>query len=336
MVIEKAGRERDAAGQALGLVGVQQSVLCIIAYGSTDGEVLGYAAGQAQVVVRTVCRAIDLVVPVGAGRAEQGLLGRTALGVDYVDKFVIRQHVRQGRLCLDGLRGAERGLQPSAAALLGGDDDDTVRGTRTVDGRGGSIFQDGHALDIVRVDEREEVAAVAADATRFQGYAIQYNERVVGGRQGGAATDADGAASCGRATGAHDLHAAHLAVDELLGRGYQSGVEVIALHVGHRAGQVALTGGTIADDHYVAQHLRIGLQFYENLAIGRYGYRYGGITHVRNLQFFHFGGHLQHEVSIQVGNHAGRSSLYRHTGSNQRQVGFIHDLSRYLASALGP
>ena len=44
-------------------------------------------------------------------------------------------------------------------------------------------IQNGHALNIVRVDEAKEIAVVTTDTSLFQRNTIQYNQRVVAGIQ---------------------------------------------------------------------------------------------------------------------------------------------------------
>ena len=45
------------------------------------------------------------------------------------------------------------------AAALGRDDDDTVGGLGSVDGRSGSVLQDGHAFDVIRIQTGQRVQA---------------------------------------------------------------------------------------------------------------------------------------------------------------------------------
>ena len=190
MVLEKRGVEHHVAGPSLGVVLAHESVLTVESCRHTEGQE-PRSAREAQIVVGAEGGAIDLVVPVGIVVAKQSPLCGGALGVDGIDKLVAAHHVDHARTGLQAVGGAEIDAQLSLGTFFRGDDDDTVGSTRTIDGRGGSVFEYGHALDVVGVDQAQEVAAVAGDAALLQGYAVEDDERVVAGVERGTATDAD-------------------------------------------------------------------------------------------------------------------------------------------------
>ena len=68
-------------------------------------------------------------------------------------------------------------------ALLCGDDDDTVRTARTVDGCSRCVFQHVERLDILWVDGREEVGACVAHLVVVHRHAVDNDQRIVAGVQ---------------------------------------------------------------------------------------------------------------------------------------------------------
>ena len=103
--------------------------------------------------------------------------------LDGIYEFVIAHHIRQFGTCLYGVSRAESKLQFVRTSFLGSDQDNPVGCARTIDSCGGCVFQNGHALNIVRVDEAKEIAVVTTDTSLFQRNTVQYNQRVVAGIQ---------------------------------------------------------------------------------------------------------------------------------------------------------
>ena len=91
-------------------------------------------------------------------------------------------------------------LVRSAGALLGRDDDHTVRSTRTVQSGSGGALQDGHALDVLAGK-----AAHAADDD-----VIDDVERLVGGVDGAETADDDAHACTRVRVGGRNLHTSNL------------------------------------------------------------------------------------------------------------------------------
>ena len=102
------------------------------------------------------------------------------------------QHIHHLRTGLHTVGGIEVYLQTALLSLLGGDDDDAIGCTGTIDGCRRSILQHSHALDIRRVDHTEEVAAVTRDTTLLQWHTIEHDKRVVAGIQRSTTTHTDG------------------------------------------------------------------------------------------------------------------------------------------------
>ena len=85
---------------------------------------------------------------------------------------------------------------------LGGDHDDTVGTAGAIKGVGGGILEDGHALDILRVDV-VDVTAVRHAVNDIKGF--------LACRDGAETADADARGASRRAGRLDELHARHLA-----------------------------------------------------------------------------------------------------------------------------
>ena len=130
-------------------------------------------------------------------------------------------------------------------AALGGDDDDTVGATGAVERIGGSVLEDGHALDISGID--------AADGAVIR-HAVDDIQRVLAGIQGAEATDADGRSGPRSAGGLSQLDAGDLAR-----KGGRDGAhlclgEFFRFHDFRRSGEGLLGGRTESDDDGLVQH----------------------------------------------------------------------------------
>ena len=123
------------------------------------GGVAG-AAGDGEVIFLLDTRLEVQVLPVGVAAHEirdGGAVGGAAVdtvldqaGLDLLPLLGVREF--HPRVPLDGglVREIDRDL--AGLALLGGDDDDAVRGTRTVDGGRRSILQHLDGLDVIHVE----------------------------------------------------------------------------------------------------------------------------------------------------------------------------------------
>ena len=335
VVVEQCGRQRKAAGVARHIVGLEDAVLIAVAERQAVGQ-HAELAGDAQIVVGTESGLEDFVVPVGVNiRVEQRLLAVCAIGRNQTDHVVAAYHVGRLGARLQRIGGREGDFRLLAVgALLGRDDDDAVRCTRAVDcGRCG-ILQDGHALDVVRVDERQEVATAAHAAAHLHRHTVEHDERVVGGIERCTSTDSDCAAGRWRSAAVHDLHAAHLAVDELLGRIDDALVEVLAAHARHRTCQVALALHAVADDDGLLQDSLVLLQL--NLDAARCRDRHGLrlVAHERHADGLCAATQRQREVAVVVCNHALRAAHFGDGCANQGLSCFIGHSARQF-SALG-
>ena len=294
------------------------------------------------------CGAVDLLLPVGAGIAEHaGVVGAAivvahqtavlhgvhrdvAVGILIIAHhhafarvtFIYLGHGRTvlvavhhvGELLLGAQRHATRiaHLRGTAlAAFLGGDDDDTVRTTATVDGGGRCVLQHVERLNILGVDHRKGVGK-ALYAVVVHRHAVDDDQRVVGGIQRRASTNADGSAATRGTAAAGDADTGNLTLHHVLGVDHEALVLRVGLQGRHRSGQVALLHSAVTDDHHVLQHRLVVLEC--NCQSG------GGLHRLRLIADVAHGdvGTLvgfQHEVTVEVGDggrlcagHAHRSS----------------------------
>ena len=147
---------------------------------------------------------------------------------------------------LETCRSAEVELRIACLTLLGGNEDDTVRTTCTVDGRCRSVLEDFHRLDIVVVQE--------VDVARNR-HTIDHVERV-GTIDGGDTTHED-LWSCTRRTGAGHLHTIDLALEGVHGVAGSALHDFIALDGRDGRGKVALLHNAVTYYHHVVENLLI-------------------------------------------------------------------------------
>jgi len=140
------------------------TVLVEIACAEGIGNAL-VATGDAEVVVGHQGVAVELVLPVGTAAKQVGAdIGAHGIldtgGSDVVVVLCILLQVHHIELFRHGLPAdvsviGDGGLSGLSASR--GNHDDTVRGARTVDGRGGGILEDVHRDNVVGVDGGQRV-----------------------------------------------------------------------------------------------------------------------------------------------------------------------------------
>ncbi|MNI14239.1 hypothetical protein D3C73_674920 [compost metagenome] len=105
------------------------------------------------VVIRGKSIAIDHILPIGIGRPQQLFHDIGSICIDIVPNLIGSQqiylfaHGSQGVLC------RKIDLRTRSTPFFCGDQDNTIRRTRTIDGCSVSIFQDGKCLDVIGVDQ---------------------------------------------------------------------------------------------------------------------------------------------------------------------------------------
>ena len=207
--------------------------------------------------------AVDLALPVGIGRSESidRIIVHTGIQVgDKLAELVAGHHVDR-LLAHAGRYGTVVGDLGSlvGTALLGSDDDDTVGSAGTVDGGCGSVLQDVEALDIGRIDHGEEVGQTL-DTVVVHCKTVDDDERIIGSVQGRTSTDTDGGAATRSTASTGNADAGDLTGQHILGVNDNTLVHGVRFEGGHRAGEVALLDGTVADDHDLVEELAVLLE----------------------------------------------------------------------------
>ena len=164
--------------------------------------------------------------------------------------------------------GLGHGDAETAGALttLGGDDDGAVQTAGAVQGRSGRTLQDGHGLEVVRVQVLQGVTVVQVIGIPVSGRvhdivveddAVHDEDRLVVLTEGGGAADEDLVAAEHTTVGGVDLDTGDLTLQGG-DRVDQVRVELVALDLGHCVAQGLLVAAdTESGDHGAFQHLRV-------------------------------------------------------------------------------
>ena len=185
----------------------------------------------------------------------------------------------------------------------------------TINGRRGGVLQDGHGLNVLRVDVGD-VAVVR--------HAVQHDER--GGATGNGAdtADADGAGIVGRVTaGRNHLHTRSSTGEGTGNIGGDFFLNVSGFHLGGRTGEGALGGSTIGYHDGLIQHLAV---IHENDGDG-------STAVYRNLEFLithavdfedTFCRNTQGECSVDIRHGINcAAALQEHVGTHNRFTGLV-------------
>ena len=210
---------------------------------------------------------------------------------------------------------------------LGGDHDDTVRTSGSVDRCGRGVLQHRDALDVFRVDVIEVGHCTC--------HSVHDDERLIRGCDGTGSADTDGS-RCTRFTGCgHDIHSRDTSLEGLVYGQAWSLLHIRHLHTSDRAGEVRLLHLSITD-HYnlvqrvvrVREELHLDVTLSENIDILRQisekGYRNSLII----------GSDIEGEGSLLVSHRSALAVLRGNNRSDERNTHLIHHLTRDL-SGLG-
>ena len=154
-------------------------------------------------------------------------------------------------------------LRVTFDALLGGDQDDAVGGTGTVDGSRCRILEDLEGSDVVRI----QVVDVA------HWYVVHDIKGIRTGTESGGTSDADGGTFTGRTGIRGDLNACCSALHSLKNIGRRLGHDCIGVYGRDGSGQVTFLDGAVTDDDDVVESRRL-------FADGEID---GGLTRVRHF-----------------------------------------------------
>ena len=213
-------------------------------------EQLVGTAGESDIVVLLQCNVTDtLVPPVSALRVSDVLdalvsSGTAVIGIAHLVYFFVFRSLGNIGFAerLEALRDRSLELHGTLTAFLGGDEDDAIGASCTIDSLSGSVLEHLHALDVVLV-EKVDVGT--------HRHAVDDIERV---RAVDGADASDDDTWCGaRSTAVGHLHTIDLALQSVHDVASSEFVELIAFDSRDGAGQIAFLGDTITDDHHLVE-----------------------------------------------------------------------------------
>ena len=207
---------------------------------------LASSTADAEVVVTTVGELIDLVLPVGIRRTELTSFSRSD-ALDEGAVFIGREQTYTASSLREGVLDRDRDLRLlTYLTTLGGNHDNPVGSARTVDSGSGSILEDVHRSDVLRVERAEDTGSTS-DSGVLDGHTVDDDQRVVAGIERSTTTDTDTAGSTGRSFGS-DLHPCDLTDEEIAGSGDSTLLEALFIEGADRSGEVLLLHRAVADD----------------------------------------------------------------------------------------
>ena len=196
-------------------------------------------------------------------------------------------------------------FQLSFLSVLGRNDDYTIGGHRTVNGSGGTIFQDFHGFDILRIDGvdvtripvddvKRLIVTHSLDTTDFYRNACTcITSRFQNAYTGNFTLQCFGCAGSGT------LH------------------QIFRFHRRNGTGHITLLHRTVTYDYDFIQHFRIIFQCYFDVLLPVEGNFLGYITHIRDYHSC-FGRDCQRKVAVNVGDATITGSFFQDTGTDKR------------------
>ena len=216
--------------------------------------------------------------------------------------------------------GVEIDAHLSGRAPLGGDDDHAIGSGRTVDGRGRSVFQHIHALNVVGIhfvvvarksvnDEQRGVIAIDGAGTAEEHFhaATQLTARL------------------------GDVEAGHLALQRLHHIVGGRDGDIFRLHGGYGSRQVFLLYRAVAYHNHLVESQGIGLKGGIGVAHGNFARLVAGVG---EFELVLSPGHLNCVVAINVGNGTDGGPGHPDGHANERLAGLIDNVPFHLTRLL--
>ena len=261
-------------------VGVAERSVRIQAEVVTD-ELFALRQGVHLVTQTAVALVVEIAIGIGIGLSDA--VARVVIVVIHVlvVRLVvlarIRDHVVVGDQAAAGTdTGVELDDGVAGLGTLGGDEDDTVRTAVAVNGGSRSVLQDGHGLDVLRVD--------VGNGTLIRN-TVNDDERGVGSRHGTDATDADGRRAGGRVTRAgNDLDTGGSSGEGVGDAGGQLFRDGFIVHDCGRSREGTLRGRTVGHDDGLIQDLRVVLKNDVDVGAAGHGDVLSLVSHTKHLQ----------------------------------------------------
>ena len=203
----------------------------------------------------------------------------------------------------------------SLLRTLGGDEHHTVRRAGTVDGRGCGVLQDGHALDVVRVQE----AGVALDT-------VDEHQRAAALADGGLTADVERRGGVRTAVRELEVQVRHTALEHLRQVRVGTSVKGLFSHRFHGSGEVGLLLRAVTDHHGFIQHLGVGSERDVDLlpTVDRNGNRLVTDTLEGQTGIGRYGDGV---AAVHVGRHARRGPFHHDASADDRHSLLVQDPS---------
>ena len=226
-------------------------------------------------------------------------------------------------------------LTVAALPLLRGDEDDAVGTARAVDGGGRDVLQHLHALDVVGVDGGQRVKATldTAQARRACAGILEIDEavddveRLVGGVDRVAATDADMTVGTRLSAAGRHVKARHLSTQSTVEGRCLGLTEDIGLHLRHATRQLRPLLRAVTHHDDLVEFMVFLLQRHDEvLVVALHADGLLFVTHVADFQLRRERCHIDAEVALGIGCHAHMTAsvVYRRTNDCLARPGVGH------------
>ena len=323
------------AGVVAVVVGVEDTLLIVVVAAHVVTDVLRTAADAEVGAARGGALLEDGVDPVhggvevrvGAAEVEALLVvgdGRHAAEVGVEAVVVVHPLLRAGELRQAGRPdetglGLEGDLRLGLGTALGGDEDDTIGTTHTVEGRRGCILEDGEGGDVLGVDK-----------VHVAFHAVDEHQRLAVGAEGVHTADPE-VGACARLTGL--LHDDDTGQFTGQGGGELADGHLELFHVdrgdGTDDGGFAL--GTVGDHDDLLQHVGLGHELDADVGLVAYLDFLVGVADEAGDEDV-AGLHVDREAAVRVGHRAAGLALDGHAGAGERLAGLIQHRTLNLAA----
>ena len=303
-----------------------------------EGDVLGVGDAGAEEALHVVegLQRGGGVVPLGHGlagdlRAPAQRGGVVVLAEGTLSVLVL--HGRTGEFGGEGHGAVDRDAQARIlAALLGGDEDDAVTGAGAVEGRGGGALQDGHGLDVFRVDVLQAATHVGGRIPEVvvggahevvHRHTVHDDERLVQARQGVVTAEDDTGGSARTIGGTDDFHTGDL-TGQRVGE-----VRLVRVEEGRAADvldgiaqRLLLAGDAERGDDGFRQELGVGLEGHVDVSAAAHGHVLGLHADEGELEDG-VRGASEGVVTVNVGGSAPGGALHDDAGPDDGLAGVV-------------
>ena len=180
----------------------------------------------------------------------------------------------------------------ASLTTLGGDDDDTIGTTGTIDSGRRCILQYLHRLNVGWVDVEGRTVC----------HTIHENQRIIGSQHRTGTTKIDAHSRTRLTTALLQVHARNLCLHRLhrIRRSYI--LQVIRLDRSHGTREVAFLNDTIADDNQLIQRVVVLFHYNRNSVLTTYLHRLFLISNIRKLNDGRWLDAIERKITIQISN----------------------------------